>query len=622
VLGFTPERNPLARRLRAMAARLMVGFRIFPRPGGVILDGSPTHLLVCRLLSQTGMKRSKTDLAGDDRIRTRKAGVWLLHNPATNQDTAFDREQRNHLRVRGMLPYRTLSLQDQAIAALEQVRTKESDLEKYIFLASLHDRNEVLFYRVLVDNLSELMPIVYTPTVGLACQRFSHIYRSARGLWITPDDVDDIPRVLRNSPFRDIRLIVVTDNERILGLGDQGCGGMGIPVGKLALYVAGAGIHPSKVLPISLDVGTNNVDLLGDPRYLGYPRRRLRGADYDELIEAFVRGVREVFPRALLQWEDFHKDHAFKLVDRYRKRIPSFNDDIQGTAAVVVGGILSALRITGGRARDQRLVLMGAGEACTGIARLFRAAMRADGASEEQIRQSLVAFDSRGLLHDGRTITESFKRELALSAGDLAHHGLAPDANHSPVDVINAVKPTVLIGATAHAGCFTQEMIEAMATHVERPIVLPLSNPTSKSECSPDEVLAWTGGRSIVATGSPFDDVVHDGTRHVIGQANNMYIFPGVGLGALVAEAREVPNEMFLVAARELAASVTQERLDLGAIYPPQTQLREVSFRIACAVVRYASRENLGRAIPDDQVESLVRSAVWDPAYIPIEHID
>jgi len=553
----------------------------------------------------TGMKRIETDLAGEDRIRTRKAGVWLLHNPATNQDTAFDREQRDHLRVRGMIPYQVRSLEEQAAAALEQVRTKHDDLEKYIFLASLHDRNEVLFYRVLLDNLAELMPIVYTPTVGLACQQFSHIYRTARGLWITPDDVDDIPSVLLNSPFRDIRLIVVTDNERILGLGDQGCGGMGIPVGKLALYVAGGGIHPSKVLPISLDVGTDNADLLGDPSYLGYPKRRLRGAAYDEFVEAFVRGVREVFPRAVLQWEDFHKDRAFGLIERYRKRIPCFNDDIQGTASVVVGGILAGLRITGGRVRDQRLVFIGAGEACTGIARLFGAAMR--------------EFDSRGLLHDGRVINEGFKRELALCEAELAHYRLDPNAGHSPVDVIEAVKPTVLVGATAHAGVFTEEMIGAMARHVERPIVLPLSNPTSKSECSPAEAIAWTGGRAIVATGSPFADVVHDGARHVIGQANNMYIFPGVGLGALVAEAREIPNELFLIAARELAACVTQERLELTAIYPPQTDLRYVSYRIACAVVRYASRQHLGRSIPDEEVEALVRSAVWNPAYVPIE---
>ncbi len=565
------------------------------------------------------MKDPRRSLAGDPIIHTHKKGVWLLHNPATNQDTAFSREQREALGVRGMMPYRVRTLAEQAATALCQVRSKATDLEKYIFLAALHDRNEVLFYRVLVDNLAELMPIVYTPTVGEACQKFSQIYRSARGLWLTPDDLDDIPTVLRSAPFRDIRLIVVTDNERILGLGDQGCGGMGIPVGKLALYVAGAGIHPSKVLPISLDVGTDNPELLGDPNYLGYPERRLRGASYDAFVEAFVRGVSEVFPRALLQWEDFHKDRAFPLIERYRQRIPCFNDDIQGTAAVTVAGILAALRITGERPREQRVMFMGAGEACTGIARLWHEAMRADGASEEVLARSLLAFDSRGLLHRGRDIREPFKLELALSEEALASHGLPP-SDVSPVEAIHAFKPTVLVGATAHAGTFTQEMIEAMARHVARPIVLPLSNPTSKAECSAADAIAWTRGRGIVATGSPFADVVHDGERHVIGQANNMYIFPGVGLGALVAEARIVPNEVFLVAARELAACVEPERLAAGAIYPSQTELRRVSFRIACAVVRYACKTNLGRFIDDDAIEPLVGSVVWEPAYAPIEH--
>jgi malic enzyme len=565
------------------------------------------------------MKDPASDLAGDPVIHTRKRGVWLLHNPSTNQDTAFGREQRNQLGVRGMIPYRVRSLEEQAATTLSQVRSKPTDLEKYIFLASLHDRNEVLFYRVLLDNLAELMPIVYTPTVGEACQKYSQIYRSARGLWITPDDIDDIPAVLRNSPFRDIRLIVVTDNERILGLGDQGCGGMGIPVGKLALYVAGGGIHPSKVLPISLDVGTNNPDLLADPAYLGYPKRRLRGEAYDDFVEAFVRAVSEVFPRALLQWEDFHKDRAFDLIERYRMRTPCFNDDIQGTAAVTVGGILAGLRITGGSPQEQRVMFLGAGEACTGIARLIRAAMRDDGASEEKIRHSMLAFDSRGLLHHGRDIRESFKLELALSEDALAFHGLNPDQTRSPVDVIHAFKPTVLVGATAHAGTFNQDMLRAMAEHVARPIIMPLSNPTSKAECSPAEALHWTDGRAIVATGSPFPDVELGGKRHIIGQANNMFVFPGVGLGALVSEARTIPNELFLVAARELAACVDQARLEHGAIYPSQTDLRQVSFRIACAVVRYAHQKNLGRLIPDEDVEELVRSVVWEPAYVPIE---
>ena len=560
------------------------------------------------------------ELGGAKVIRTSKLGVWLLQNPSTNQGTAFGREQRDELRVRGMVPYRVTTLEQQAMAAIGQIRAKSTPIEQYIGLASLHDRNEVLFYRVLVDNLAELMPIVYTPTVGEACQKFSQIYRSARGLWITPDDVHDIPHVLRNSPYRDIRLIVATDNERILGLGDQGVGGMGIPIGKLALYVAGAGIHPSKCLPISLDVGTDNPGLLADPLYLGYPKRRLRGKDYDAFIEAFVCGVREVFPRAILQWEDFHKDRAFLLQQRYAKRLPSFNDDIQGTASVAVAGILAALRITKQKMADQRIVFVGAGAACTGIARLCAIAMRADGADEAAVRRSLFALDSQGLLHDGRPIDEPHKHELALPRAVMLEYGLDPDAKLTPLSVIRAVKPTILIGATANAGTFTQEMLESMASGVERPIVLPLSNPTSKAECTAEEAIGWTGGRAIVATGSPFADVEHAGKRHVIGQANNVYIFPGLGLATAIAEAREVTTEMFHVASATLARLVTQERLDQGAIYPHQSELRHVSFEIACAIVRYASEHNLGRRIAAEDVEATVRAAVWDPSYVPVRH--
>ena len=567
------------------------------------------------------MSDSLEDLSGPKVIETSKTGVWLLRNPSTNRATAFDREQRDELRVRGMVPYRISTLEEQATAAIGQIRAKDVPLEQYIGMASLHDRNEVLFYRVLVDNIAELMPIVYTPTVGEACQKFSAIYRSARGLWITPDDVHDIANVLRNSPFHDIRLIVATDNERILGLGDQGCGGMGIPIGKLALYVAGAGIHPSKCLPISLDVGTDNPELLNDPLYLGYPKKRLRGRAYDELIEAFVRGVREVYPRAILQWEDFHKDRAFVLLERYVKRLPSFNDDIQGTASVAVGGLLAALRITKQRMAEQRIVLVGAGAACTGIARLCAIAMRADGADEATVRRSICALDSQGLLHDGRTMDEPHKRELAMPRALLAELGLDPNTVQTPLDVIRAVRPTILVGATARAGTFTQEMLETMAKAVDRPVVMPLSNPTSKAECTPEQAIQWTGGRAIVATGSPFADVEHEGRRHVIGQANNVFIFPGVGLGAAIAEVREVTTEMFHIASATLAGLVSQERLEVGAIYPHQSELRHVSFEIACAVVKYASEHDLGRRIPSEDIEKTVRAAVWEPSYVPMRNV-
>jgi malic enzyme len=557
-------------------------------------------------------------LGGEERIETRKRGVWLLDNPSTNKGLAYTREERRALGLEGLLPHQVLELEQQVELEVEHLRAKSSDLEKYIGLAGLQDRNEVLFYRVLVENLPELLPIVYTPTVGQACQQFSHIYRNARGLSLTPDNIGDVREVLGNAQFRDIRLIVVTDNERILGLGDQGAGGMGIPIGKLALYVAGAGIHPSKCLPVSLDVGTNNQQLLDDPLYHGYRERRLTGAAYLDFVEQFVQGVHEVFPRAVIQWEDFANTHSFELLERYRRRVPCFNDDIQGTAAVTLGGILAGLRITGRPLAEQRLLFIGAGSACIGIARLTRAAMRREGVPEEVIRRQIALFDSRGLLSAEREIGESFKREFALDKESLEFHGLAADASPSPLEMIEAFRPTVLVGATGQPGAFTREMLEAMARHAERPLVLPLSNPTSKSECQPADALAWTDGRALVATGSPFDDVEREGRRHVIGQGNNVFIFPGVGLGALVSEVSEIDDEMFSVAARTLADCVAQERLEQGALYPSQQRLREVSFRIACAVVRYARDADLGRRIPDDQVEDTVRSAIWEPSYIPV----
>ncbi|KPK12212.1 MAG: hypothetical protein AMJ62_15970 [Myxococcales bacterium SG8_38] len=557
-------------------------------------------------------------LGGEDRIVTRKRGVWLLNNPSTNKGLAYTKEERRELGLDGLLPDQVLQIEQQVELELEHIRAKSTDLEKYIGLTRLQDLNEVLFYRVLVENLPELLPIVYTPTVGLACQKFSHILRSARGIWITPNNIERVHEILESAPFHDIRLLVVTDNERILGLGDLGAGGMGIPVGKLALYVAGAGIHPSKCLPVSLDVGTNNDELLDDPLYNGYRGHRLTGPAYFDFVERFVRAVRDVFPHAIIQWEDFAKTHSFSLLERYRQRLPSFNDDIQGTAAVTVAGILTALRITGQSIRDQRVLFIGAGGACIGIARLTSAAMRQAGATDREIQCALAAFDSGGLLHAGRHIEEPFKREFALSRETLERCGVSERCHSNPVEMIRAFKPTVLVGATGRPGAFTRAMVEEMAEHVDRPIILPLSNPTASSECTPKEALEWSRGRALVATGSPFGDVTYEGRRYLIGQSNNVFIFPGVGLGAIVSKTSEISDEMFLAAAQTLADCVSEERLALGAIFPNQSELRDVSFRIACAVVRCAREARLGRAIPDDQIESSVRSAVWYPSYIPI----
>ncbi|MBW2386631.1 MAG: oxaloacetate-decarboxylating malate dehydrogenase [Deltaproteobacteria bacterium] len=494
------------------------------------------------------------------------------------------------------MPSRICRIEEQVELEMEHLAAKPDALEKYIGLASLLDRNEVLFYRVLVEHLAELMPIVYTPTA---------------------DDIDVIPARLREYPFQDIRLIVATDNERILGLGDQGAGGMGIPIGKLALYVAGAGIHPSKALPISLDVGTDNAELLEDPFYIGYPKRRLRGEAYAAFIEAFVEGVREVFPNAVLQWEDFHKHHAFELLADYRKRLPCFNDDIQGTAAVVVAGVLAGLRITEQPLAEQRFLYMGAGEACAGTRELLCTAMRAEGVPEDTIARAHLLFDSQGLIRDDGTERDPHKAALAATPSVLSHYGIDALADPRPEDVIRLMKPTVLIGATAQAGAFTQAMVEEMAKHVERPIIFPLSNPTSKAECTPAEALEWTGGRAIVATGSPFADVHYEGVRHVIGQANNVFVFPGVGLGVILSEMREVPSDVFYAAAKALAASIDDERLKLGALFPDQSELRETSARVAAAVIRHGGQNQLGRPIPDAEVEEVVRASMWFPDYVP-----
>jgi malic enzyme len=547
-------------------------------------------------------------------------GPVLLGTRLLTKDLAFPEAEREAFGLRGLLPERVFSIEEQVELELEHLRRKHDELESYIGLAALQDRNATLFYRLLAEHLEEFLPIVYTPTVGRACQEFSHILRRTRGVWITPEDRDRIPEILRNGPFEDVRLIVVTDNERILGLGDQGAGGMAIPIGKLALYTAGCGIHPALTLPVSLDVGTDNAALLADPLYLGYRAPRLRGAEYDALVEAFVDGVEEVWPGCLIQFEDFKQHNALRILDRYRDRVPSFNDDIQGTAAVVVGGVLAGLRGLGRRLADTRVVLVGAGAAGIGIARLLRRAMLEEGMTEADVRAALVLVDSRGLVHTGRADLDETKRDLALPEDDAGMAGLDTSADRRPPDLLEtilAVRPSVLVGTTGVAGTFTEPVIRAIAAGSDRPIILPLSNPTSAAEAIPSDILRWTDGRALVATGSPFPAVTRGGRVHEIGQANNVFIFPGLGLGAIVAEARAVSDEMFLIAARTVADAVTPERFEAGAIYPPVADLRSVSRSIALAVAAEAVETGVAGVEAGYDLVAAVDGAMWWPAYVP-----
>jgi malic enzyme len=541
-------------------------------------------------------------------------GPQLLSHPMYNKSTAFTREERAAFGLEGLLPDTVSTMEMQAARVHGNIVRKAEPIERYIGLASLQDRNEHLFYRVLVDHLEEYLPIVYTPTVGKACQMYSRIFRRARGLWITPRQRGHVYEALGNAPYEDVRLIVATDNESILGLGDQGAGGMGIPIGKLALYTAAAGIHPAHTLPISLDVGTDNEELLRDELYIGWRSPRLRGAEYDSLVDEFVQAVRRRFPRALLQWEDFRKGTAFALLDRYRRQLPSFNDDIQGTAAVALAGILAGSRALGLPLARHRIVILGAGAAGVGIARLLRDALQRAGLDGDGVRRAVAVLDSHGLVVEGEGPAEDYRRELAWPHDLAAAHGLGP--GHDLLAVVRALHPTVLIGVSGATGAFTETVLREMAAHVERPMVFPLSNPTSQAEASPEDVLRVTDGRALVATGSPFPSVVHGGRTRRVGQGNNALIFPGVGLGALVAEAREVTDGMFAAAAERLADELRQEDVEAGALFPPIAALRRVTAHIAEAVVRQARREGVAPDVARDDVAGRVAAAMWEPAYI------
>ena len=550
-----------------------------------------------------------------DALPVKLRGNDLVNNPMLNKSSAFTQEERKALGLEGILPTQVNTIEEQAHRVYPRIHRIRRALDKYVALAALQDRNETLFHRVLWEHLDELMPVVYTPTVGLATSNFSQVFERGRGLWITPDMKGRILEVIKNAVSqRYIALMVVTDNEAILGIGDQGAGGMAISVGKLALYTACAGIHPASVLPVSLDMGTDNQALLDDELYLGWRHPRLRGKQYEELLEEFVTAVADYFDGAVVQWEDFSKDNALAILDRYRERVPSFNDDIQGTGAVALAGIYSACRVRGDNLGDQRVVIHGAGAAGLGIYRQIKAGLALEGLNEEQIAGRIVVLDSRGMLADDRDITDAYKREMAWPAARVAKIGLGDSANRALADVVSAFRPTVLIGASGQAGAFSEDIIRSMAEHTERPVVLPFSNPTSISEAIPQDIFNWTDGLALVATGSPFDAIEHNGEFIEIGQGNNVFIFPGIGLGVLLSEARVVSDAMISVSAQALADTVTDAELQRGLLFPSVSRLREVAAAVAAAVMRQAAAEGMGNLNLND-IEGRVEVAMWEPNY-------
>lgn len=532
-------------------------------------------------------------------------GADLLHNPLLNKGSAFTEAERDALGLHGLLPPRPTTIEEQLIRVTANYRAKPNDLERHIFLASLLDRNETLFYRVVVDNIEELMPIIYTPVVGLACQKYGHIFRRTRGLYVGADDRGRVRDVLANWPQPDVRAIVVTDGERILGLGDLGANGIGIPIGKLSLYTACAGVHPGVTLPVMLDVGTENTQLLEDALYMGLRRRRVRGADYDALIEEFVTAANERWPGVLIQFEDFGNQNAFRILEKYRDRACTFNDDIQGTSAVTLAGIFSALRINGGDLKKQRFLFLGAGEAGVGIADLIVSALVERGVSEAEARKQCWLVDSKGLVVKSRNDLAVHKRAYAHDATG------APDL----LSAVRALKPTALIGVSGHAGQFTRDVLEAMAALNERPIIFALSNPTANSECTAEEAYRFTGGRALFASGSPFMPVLMNGNQFVPGQANNAYVFPGIALGIIASRTSRVTNEMFAEAARCLADQVSKDALAAGLLFPPLSSIRGVSVKIAAAVAKVAFDRGLATVTQPRDLEAFIREQVFEPVY-------
>jgi malate dehydrogenase (oxaloacetate-decarboxylating)(NADP+) len=536
------------------------------------------------------------------------SGYDLLRNPRLNKGTAFTPDERRELGLEGLLPPAATTLELQVAKVHAELANLDNDLQKYLLLSDLQVRNETLFFAVLMSDPARFMPIVYTPTVGEACQKFDHIFRSARGMYLPITASGRLKEILGNWPSTDVRFIVVTDGERILGLGDQGVGGMGIPIGKLALYTACAGVPPRYCLPITLDVGTNNHALIDDPLYLGLRQPRVRGEAYNAFVDEFVEAVGALYPKCCIQWEDFANLNAIPILERWREAICTFNDDIQGTAAVALAGILAALRITGGRLTDQRLLFLGAGSAGTGIAELLSQAMAQEGAPIGEARAKCALFDVNGLIVRSRTDLADFQKPFAIDQNPVATFA----------EAVRALRPTAIVGVSGMPHLFDRPVIEAMSKINARPIIFPYSNPTSRSECTAEQAYRWSKGQAVFSSGSPFAPVDIAGKAFVPGQGNNVYIFPAMGLAVFATEASRVTDEMFIVAARAVAEQVTDENLHMGLIYPPLSRIREASFHVAARVAEHIYDSGLAGTERPADVAAYVCSRAWEPAYPPL----
>jgi len=556
-----------------------------------------------------------TRTADGQQLRVPAKSTSILRYPLYNKGTGFTADERRRFHLEGLLPAQINDISVQSKRVFKSIMFNPDPMGRHIGLAALQDRNEHLYYRVLADNLEDLMPIVYTPTVGQASQYFSRVFRRARGIWITPEHVGRIEDVLRyGAPFSGVQLMVVTDNEAILGIGDQGAGGMAISVGKLALYCAGAGIHPARTLPVSLDVGTDNEDLLEDPLYVGYRQKRLRGEEYLALVDEFVTAAKKVFPEVVIQWEDFRKDNALTVLNRYKGQVPSFNDDIQGTGAVAYACIHAAARITGEDVTGSRVLVYGAGAAGYGIARKILGGLHFCGLEGDDLRRSVIAMDSRGVLSDVHEFHD-YKSELAWPEEWVGAIGLDEQRRKNLCDVIAAYKPNVLIGTSGQANSFNEEVVRAMAAVAENPVILPMSNPTSISEARPDRVLRWSDNKALVATGSPFDDVETPTGPQRIGQANNVFIFPGLGLGTIVSGASEVTDGMIGAASKALADSLTNDEIQERCLMPEVNRLWDICGDVAIGVAERAMRDGVAEEISREELQKKIANYRWKPVY-------